>query len=273
MAPTKFISYYPPQFITHLPTNLAESKPGLSSSKRSGIIAGATAAFIVLLCIILAVVFAYRKHKLRRDLASYEQKREGKGLLDGEDFDDYYDTMRSSTRSRGPIIPDMSSASSLHAPHKFSDTGRQSMLRTRVSESGSIFREEIWPPPELIDPIKERSSQVNLSNIVSGVMGSSADTNSDNASVSRRRITDHYRTKSTSGSPEPLPYDRSSTGTPTTNLPAPVLRVANGATNSMISNSEPWNDPFHSRPSSINYLPPGALRPSTPGAPSHTTSS
>jgi hypothetical protein len=51
-----------------------------------------------------------------------------------------------------------------------------SMLRTRVSESGSIFREEVWPPPSpTIDPIQMRSSQVDLSRIVEDVMGPADD--------------------------------------------------------------------------------------------------
>lgn len=51
-----------------------------------------------------------------------------------------------------------------------------SILRTRVSESGSIFREEVWPPPSpTIDPIQMRSSQVDLSRIVEDVMGPADD--------------------------------------------------------------------------------------------------
>lgn len=51
-----------------------------------------------------------------------------------------------------------------------------SILRTRVSESGSIFREEVWPPPSpTIDPIQMRSSQVDLSRIVEDVMGPAGD--------------------------------------------------------------------------------------------------
>jgi len=53
----------------------------------------------------------------------------------------------------------------------------RSHLKTRVSESGSIFHEDIWPPPQsgagLRDPIISQSSQVNLSSVVDDVMGSS----------------------------------------------------------------------------------------------------
>ena len=48
----------------------------------------------------------------------------------------------------------------------------------RASESGSIFREDVWPPPgegsRFVDPILSTSSQVNLGRIVDDVMGPNA---------------------------------------------------------------------------------------------------
>ena len=49
------------------------------------------------------------------------------------------------------------------------------LLRARGSETGSIFHEDVWPPPaetsRLVDPIVQASSQVDLSSIVDDVMG------------------------------------------------------------------------------------------------------
>lgn len=50
-------------------------------------------------------------------------------------------------------------------------------LLVRASESGSIFREAVWPPPgersRFVDPLLSSSSQVDLGRIVDDVMGGS----------------------------------------------------------------------------------------------------
>ncbi|KAH8091830.1 hypothetical protein BXZ70DRAFT_471694 [Cristinia sonorae] len=51
------------------------------------------------------------------------------------------------------------------------------IMGLRASESGSIFREAVWPPPgeasRFVDPMLQGSSQVNLTKIVDDVMGPS----------------------------------------------------------------------------------------------------
>ena len=86
-----------------------------------------------------------------------------------------------------------------------------SILRTRISESGSIFREEVWPPPSpTIDPIQMRSSQVDLSRIVDDVMGPVHDLNRGEPSSAERK---GHKREFTANSTTPLLVDRlSSTG-------------------------------------------------------------
>ncbi|KIK11005.1 hypothetical protein PISMIDRAFT_78005, partial [Pisolithus microcarpus 441] len=58
------------------------------------------------------------------------------------------------------------------------DVGRLGILGAGIvsgpSETGSMFREEVWPPPNersrLIDPLA-RSHEIDLSSIVDDVMG------------------------------------------------------------------------------------------------------
>jgi hypothetical protein len=55
------------------------------------------------------------------------------------------------------------------------------LLRARGSETGSIFHEDVWPPPaetsRLVDPIVQASSQVDLGSIVDDIMGPADRTN------------------------------------------------------------------------------------------------
>jgi hypothetical protein len=112
----------------------------------------------------LGGVFWYRRHKLRKVLESSGKKREGRGLLDGEEFDDERNLSTSMQSYYYPTYafnPEGSSAS-------------LNLMKSRTSETGSIFREEIWPPPGFIDPILKQNSQVDLSGIVDDVMGPSS---------------------------------------------------------------------------------------------------
>ena len=49
-------------------------------------------------------------------------------------------------------------------------------LRARTSESGSIFQEAVWPPPasQLVDPLTSASQSVDLTCVVTDVMGPQA---------------------------------------------------------------------------------------------------
>ena len=111
-------------------------------------------------------MFWYRRHKLRTVLESTGKKREGRGLLDGEEFDDddrnFSNSMQSYHYPTNSLNPEGSTTS-------------LNLMKSRTSETGSIFREEVWPPPGFIDPISNKNSQVDLSGIVNNVMGRSLD--------------------------------------------------------------------------------------------------
>ena len=83
-------------------------------------------------------------------------------------MDDIQTTMRSlHTSARGPSAV---SITALRRP----GSPTPSLLKNRVSETGSIFQEDVWPPPTspgMIDPIRMSSSQVDLGTIVDDVMG------------------------------------------------------------------------------------------------------
>ena len=106
---------------------------------------------------LLAAIFVYRRHKLRKAL-EFPGKKEGRGLLDGEEFDDDERNFSTSTRSYSHPFQ----------PATFSTLN---LMKSRTSETGSMFREEVWPPPGFIDPISKQNSQVDLSGIVDDVMG------------------------------------------------------------------------------------------------------
>ncbi|KAF9526179.1 hypothetical protein CPB83DRAFT_494902 [Crepidotus variabilis] len=73
--------------------------------------------------------------------------------------------------------PEIAPASYPYASFRRPSSPTPSLLKSRVSDTGSIFREEVWPPPEaptFVDPIEANSSQVDLSGIVDEVMGPGA---------------------------------------------------------------------------------------------------
>jgi len=150
---------YSLQFTSHLPTSLVDLPPNSSATNHTAVLVGTTTGVAVFLLIILAAVFAYRKRRLRKNLAAYGRKKEGRGLLDGEDLDD-------------EVLPQrLVSYGDPFTPMPRSTSPTPSLLKSRTSETGSIFREEVWPPPGFIDPISNRSNQVDLSGIVDEVMG------------------------------------------------------------------------------------------------------
>lgn len=141
-------------------------------AQQTALIAGLTTGFIVLLLILLGAVFV-RRRKTRRQqqeaLAAEKKRKESRNLLDAEGFYDDDDPFMSTVNSNRPSYNSRGSA----PPRSVSPS--PSHLRSRASESGSIFREEVWPPPqdEIVDPIRKGSSQVDLSTIVDHVMGPS----------------------------------------------------------------------------------------------------
>jgi hypothetical protein len=135
-----------------------------------------------------------------------------------------------------------------------------SLLKSRVAETGSIFREEVWPPPGFVDPISKNSSQVDLSKIVDDVMGPSPRPH-------ERDITNATTTSTFSGL----------SATSRSSSPSPFL--ANGTPRAS-SSSLVYNDPFGASSSVASFyssssLPLGASPPVQPGlrSPSIHTSS
>jgi hypothetical protein len=247
------ISYFP-QLVSHLPTSLADSPRTAPTTNRTAVIAGTTAAVVVFLFVILAAVFAYRKHRLRKNLAIFGKKKEGRGLLDGEDFDDDVNLPNmASYRDR-----EVSMGSSMSVPRSTSPT--PSLLKSRTAETGSIFREEVWPPPGFIDPISKNSSRVNLSKIVDDVMGPSSLPlrpglpESGNSGLHGRTL---INATSTSGHSH---FSSASTSSGSAFL-------ASGNVHSPMPPISQHTDHFSSAPErlSASFLPPGASLPRTPG--------
>ncbi len=133
-----------------MPTSLATSDSGPSDVNRTALIAGVTTAAVVLAALALGAVFIYKRAQKRR-IGFMETirriRREGKGagavgLLDDEFEDTTHQRYRdlpstpvSVPRSMPPPSPPASE------PSNYSTA---SLVR---GDSGSMFREEVWPPP------------------------------------------------------------------------------------------------------------------------------
>ncbi|TEB23885.1 hypothetical protein FA13DRAFT_1399208 [Coprinellus micaceus] len=163
-----------------IPTNLVESSSKQSdNSRRTGLIAGLTSGLLVFLCLFLGAIFAYRRHRRRRkaeaDLAAEKKRRENRSLLDGEGFEDDTDDIYGLAMREHGVDPRLVTTPTSYVQER-SGSPTLSILRSRAaSDTGSIFREDVWPPPadDLVDPIVKTSSQVDLSRVVEDVMGPS----------------------------------------------------------------------------------------------------
>ena len=78
-----------------------------------------------------------------------------------------------------------------------------SLLKSRITDTGSIFREEVWPPPGFVDPISKNNSQVDLGSIVDDVMGASSSRHPDRYPSDSTDLSD-LSTSRTIGSTAPL---------------------------------------------------------------------
>ncbi|KAJ7076339.1 hypothetical protein B0H15DRAFT_916002 [Mycena belliarum] len=163
------------------PTSLSTATASATTARRTAIIAGATAAGVGLVLLLLGAIFIYKRHKSRKlefSEAIGRVRREahgagGVGLLDEEGFDDedgvpmhrYRDNAGGGSRSMN-----MSEAS-LGKPQ----SPAPSLFRNRAPETGSLFREEgVWPPPQgtsFVDPLVGVGSGDGLARIVDDVMG------------------------------------------------------------------------------------------------------
>ncbi|KAJ7496129.1 hypothetical protein B0H11DRAFT_885553 [Mycena galericulata] len=165
------------------PTSLSTAGSSTTPAQRTAIIAGATAAAVGVILLLLGALFVYKRHKGRKlefSEAIGRVRREahgagGVGLLDDEGFDDDDVPMRryrdnaishSPTHSRSMNT----SATSLGPPQ----SPAPSLFRQRA-ETGSLFREEgVWPPPQathFVDPLVGVGTGESLTRIVDDIMG------------------------------------------------------------------------------------------------------
>ncbi|KAJ7680485.1 hypothetical protein DFH06DRAFT_1404514 [Mycena polygramma] len=166
------------------PTSLSNPGSSPSTAQRTAIIAGATAAGVALVLLLLGGVFVYKRHKSRKrefSEAIGRVRREahgagGVGLLDEEGFDDEDVPMR---RYQDNAVTHSRSASSLGPPQ----SPAPSLFRQRA-ETGSLFREEgVWPPPQgtHVDPLVGVGTGDGLGKIVDEIMGPSPTARKDDA--------------------------------------------------------------------------------------------
>ncbi|EDR03109.1 uncharacterized protein LACBIDRAFT_295321 [Laccaria bicolor S238N-H82] len=257
-------------YASGLPTSLV-SPPSRIAITHTAIIAGTVAGIIVFLLITFGAILTCQRRKRRKRRFIEEaavRRRESKGLLDGEGFDD----------------DDAAAMRAYRDGHRASSP-TPSLIRSRASETGSIFREEVWPPPgeesRFVDPIERRSSQVDLSRIVNDVMGppvmvsthdrdgtynsvSSAHSNSSTAplmgSSSRQGFSPYNTLRS---HPNSEIYSQALASDAPSSFP-----LSNSST-SLSSNSSrrgfAYTDPFQTQPpvtsTSTTSLPPGASPP------------
>ncbi|KAF8815237.1 hypothetical protein BYT27DRAFT_7334010 [Phlegmacium glaucopus] len=232
-----------------LPTTFVNSPSNSNDlvSRRTAIIAGTTTGLIALVLIILGAIFAHRRHKLRKSLEISGKKKEGRSLLDGEEFDD--------------DERNISGMPSYHhyPTHPFHPAVQStpSLLRSRISETGSIFREEVWPPPGFVDPISKQSSQVDLSVIVDDVMGPPMSYKPrHNSSLSTSSSNSNYSGPSAGSYERRQPTDAS------------AVSALSSTSTSPLFTDKLYSDPFRStsRPSTpASSLPVGASTPVSAG--------
>ncbi|KAF7295220.1 hypothetical protein MIND_01060900 [Mycena indigotica] len=195
-----------------LPTSLSTSRSSITSAQRTKIIAGATAAGVGVILLLLGALFVYKRHKSRKrefSEAIGRVRREahgagGVGLLDEEGLDD--DDTVPMSRYQDNVVA-QASTSTLGPPQ----SPAPSIFRQRA-ETGSLFREEgVYPPPgaQFVDPLVGIGS--GLGSIVDDVMGpAEAHKSSSMSSASSSLYADPFRdlSHSTSASDPSLYYDR-----------------------------------------------------------------
>ena len=263
-----------------LPTSLVSSAPSSTAITHTAIIAGTIAGVIVFILITFGAILACRRRKRRKQRVLEEaavRRKESKGLLDGEGFDD----------------DDAAALRAYRDGHRASSP-TPSLIRSRASETGSIFREEVWPPPgeesRFVDPIQKRSSQVDLSRIVNDVMGPPVMVSTHDRDGTYNTISSTHSNSSTApllgSSPQGFsPYNDTLRSRPNSEIysqalglnASPSLPGADAPSSFPLSNSSTsllpessrrrsaYTDPFQTRPpvtsSSVTLLPPGASPP------------
>ncbi|KAH9920426.1 uncharacterized protein B0H18DRAFT_1121894 [Fomitopsis serialis] len=151
---------------------------GLSPTANKGIIAGSVVGVCALLILAFAMVVFYRRHRHKKlDFFKRKQPKPRNMLLAGEDLDDldmgppmasyrdYPGSMVSHSASpsvaghnasgsiSGSIMNPQASYSRVHIPG--TPMPSPHLMGMRTSEAGSIFQEQVWPPPRtaFVDPL------------------------------------------------------------------------------------------------------------------------
>ena len=156
----------------------------MSSSERTAVIAGSVAGGFTFILLVAAIILFYRRHQnKKKGFFPASEPKPRTMLLAGEDLDDDFGYSRQTSNAPTPLPSSVRRVESpiSNIPRSSSVDHSPRLLRPRASDTGSIFHEGgIWPPPsdgsKLVDPILA-SSNINLSNIVDDVMGSSAQQN------------------------------------------------------------------------------------------------
>jgi len=175
-------------------TTMSDSgSDGLSPTANKGIIAGSVVGVCALLTLAFAMVVFYRRHRHKKlDFFKRKQPKPRNMLLAGEDLDDldmgppmasyrdYPGSMVSHSASpsiaghnasrsiSGSPMNPQASYSRVHIPG--TPMSSPHLMGMRTSEAGSIFQEQVWPPPRtaFVDPLV---STDDLTRIVDDVMG------------------------------------------------------------------------------------------------------
>ncbi|KAL4070077.1 hypothetical protein V8B97DRAFT_524873 [Scleroderma yunnanense] len=185
--------------------SIIPTQPSSTSNQRAAIIGGSAAGAAVFIIILIATIFYFRRKHFKRlrimdaIMSGRNQARQRAMLLAGEDLDDIdlshhppsgryrdYETPwdtgspQGSMSDRSFIPPGFPSPLAPTFGGSISGASNPSiptLYQARRSEAGSLFHEEVWPPPSersrLIDPLLH-SQEIDLSTIVDNVMGPSA---------------------------------------------------------------------------------------------------
>ena len=156
----------------------------MTSSERTAVIAGSVAGGLTSIILVVAIILFYRRHQnKKKGFFPASEPKPRTMLLAGEDLDDDYGYSRPTSNAPTPLPSSVRriESSISNVPRSSSVDQSPRLLRPRASETGSIFHEGgIWPPPgdgsRLVDPILA-SSDINLSNIIDDVMGSTGQQN------------------------------------------------------------------------------------------------
>ncbi|KAF8153525.1 hypothetical protein K438DRAFT_1778267 [Mycena galopus ATCC 62051] len=174
-----------------IPTTLSNESSS-SSARQMVLVAATTGGAIVLVFIVFAAIFFHmqsrqRQQELTDTLAREERKGKGAGgmgMLDGEGFNPVRGRNPPQIEHRGSQIefhlnlsPDIERTAQEYTerpPMLRHNTQPPFLFPPRTSDSGSAFREEVWPPPRqesvFVDPLLH-APEDDLARIVTDIMG------------------------------------------------------------------------------------------------------